>query len=150
MLHVRHLRHASRRLSTAAFRSEYGLFVNGAQVPSSSPESRLQVESPATTEPLAWIAAATADDVDRAVASGREAFDSGEWSRASTTERSRVLHNIAAALRARLHEFAEKESLQTGRPIREMRAQLTRIPGKCYYASSRGEGCAFDRSSELT
>lgn len=123
----------ARCLSTVAAspfqRHDYGLFIDGEQVPSRSLDSRLQVENPATTESLAWIAAATREDVDRAVAGGQAAFASGAWSRASTTERARVLHAIAAALRARLHEFAEKESLQTGRPIREMRAQLTRLPG---------------------
>lgn len=130
----RHNALARRHLATATaspfHREEYGLFINGKQVPSSVAGSRMAVENPGTTKPLAWIAEATQDDVELAVASGRTAFESGVWSRASTTERSRVLHNIAAALRARIPEFAEKESLQTGRPIREMRAQLTRIPGK--------------------
>lgn len=124
-------RHHVATYSTSPFsREEYGLFIDGKQVPSSVAGSRMAVENPATTKPLAWIAEATPEDVKRAVASGRAAFESGVWARASTTERARVLHDIAAALRARIPEFAEKESLQTGRPIREMRAQLARIPGK--------------------
>ncbi|KAF1334252.1 Betaine aldehyde dehydrogenase, partial [Globisporangium splendens] len=126
-------RHASssnaRTFASSPFhREEYGLFIDGKQVPSCVEGSRLMVENPATTKHLAWIAEATPEDVDRAVESGQAAFDKGVWSRASTTDRSRVLHDIAAALRARIPEFAEKESLQTGRPIREMRAQLTRLP----------------------
>lgn len=122
-------RHLATSAASPFHRKEYGLFIDGKQVPSSVAGSRMAVENPATTKPLAWIAEATKEDVELAVASGRAAFESGVWSRASTTERSRVLHDIAAALRARIPEFAEKESLQTGRPIREMRAQLTRIPG---------------------
>ncbi|RLN79670.1 hypothetical protein BBJ28_00011282 [Nothophytophthora sp. Chile5] len=123
----------SRHASTAAFdRDEYGLFIDGKYVSASGAgaDARLAVENPATTERLAWVANATAADVDRAVASGKRAFAEGAWSRASTADRANVLNNIAAALRKRIPEFAEKESLQTGRPIREMRAQLTRIPGK--------------------
>ncbi|GAB9465895.1 Betaine aldehyde dehydrogenase [Globisporangium polare] len=121
-------RHLATSAASPFHRKEYGLFIDGKQIPSSVAGSRMAVENPATTKPLAWIAEATKEDVELAVASGRAAFESGVWSRASTTERSRVLHDIAAALRARIPEFAEKESLQTGRPIREMRAQLTRIP----------------------
>lgn len=110
-------------------RDEYGLFIGGKQVPSSTSSSRMEVENPATTESLAWIAVATREDVERAVESSRVAFATGAWSRASSLDRSRVLHDIASALRTRIPEFAEKESLQTGRPIREMRAQLTRLPG---------------------
>lgn len=93
------------------------------------PAARIAVENPATTETLAWVAAATPADVALAVDSGRRAFESGVWSRASTAHRATVLNAIAAALRERIPEFAEKESLQTGRPIREMRAQLARLPG---------------------
>ncbi|KAI9987820.1 hypothetical protein PInf_023864 [Phytophthora infestans] len=80
-------------------RREYGLFIDGEFVTASGKDARLEVENPATTECLAYVANATAADVARAV-----------------------------ALRKRIPEFAEKESLQTGRPIREMRAQLRRIP----------------------
>lgn len=118
-----------RALSAAPFRESYGLFIDGQQVPSVDTASRLSVENPATTKHLAWVASATPQDVAKAVASSKSAFESGVWSRASTTDRALVLNAIAAALRARIPEFAEKECLQTGRPIREMRAQLTRLPG---------------------
>lgn len=122
----------SRYASSAAFdRDEYGLFIDGEFVSASGTgeDSRLVVENPATTERLAYVANATAADVDHAVASGQHAFETGSWSRASVADRANVLNDIAKALRKRIPEFAEKESLQTGRPIREMRAQLTRIPG---------------------
>lgn len=125
-------RSAERWASSTAFdRSEYGLFVDGKFASSSATgdDSRVAVENPATTERLAYVANAAAADVERAVASAQRAFDSGAWSRASVAHRADVLNNIAKTLRKRIPEFAEKESLQTGRPIREMRAQLTRIPG---------------------
>ena len=56
------------------------------------------------------------------------AFQSGAWSRASAQHRSTVLARLARALEARIPELAEIETLQTGRAIREMRAQLGRLP----------------------
>ncbi|RLN67816.1 hypothetical protein BBJ29_006801 [Phytophthora kernoviae] len=117
-----------RYASSSAFKwDEYKLFIDGKYL-SASGDARLAVENPATTERIAWVANATAEDVDRAVTSGQRAFQEGTWSQASTADRANVLNGIATALRKRIPEFAEKESLQTGRPIREMRAQLTRIP----------------------
>ncbi|POM59326.1 Aldehyde dehydrogenase, partial [Phytophthora palmivora] len=121
----------ARSVSSAAFsRTEYGLFIDGAFVSASGSgeDARLAVENPATTERLAYVANATAADVNRAVTSGQQAFETGIWSQASVADRANTLNDIAKALRKRIQEFAEKESLQTGRPIREMRAQLTRIP----------------------
>ncbi|DBA03510.1 TPA: hypothetical protein N0F65_011411 [Lagenidium giganteum] len=113
---------------SSPFRAEYGLFLDGREVPSTSPQSVMAVENPATTEHLTWIARATPEDVHQAVCSGATVFDSGVWSKAPVVDRSRTLHDIGAALRARIADLAEMESLQTGRPIREMRAQLTRLP----------------------
>ncbi|KAG7389806.1 hypothetical protein PHYBOEH_007226 [Phytophthora boehmeriae] len=117
-----------RYASSPAFKQDtYGLFIDGKYCPASQ-DARLAVENPATTERLAWVAKAATEDVDRAVASGQLAFKEGRWSQASAADRANVLNRIATALRKRIPEFAEQESLQTGRPIREMRAQLTRIP----------------------
>src|SRR5690606_6671963 len=43
-------------------------------------------------------------------------------------ERARLLRALAALLRDRMAELAALESAITGRPIREMRAQMARIP----------------------
>ncbi|KAL4133334.1 hypothetical protein KRP22_005715 [Phytophthora ramorum] len=121
----------SRCTSSCAFgRDVYGLFIDGAFVSASGTgnDARLEVENPATTERLAYVANATAADVDRAVISGQRAFEGGLWSRVLAADRANVLNDIAKTLRMRIPEFAEMESLQTGRPIREMKAQLKRIP----------------------
>lgn len=133
--------HRALRNSAAPFRESYGLFIDGQQVQSVDATSRLSVENPATTKHLAWVVSATPQDVSNAVTSSKKAFESGVWSRASTTDRALVLNAIAAALRARIPEFAEKESLQTGRPIREMRAQLTRLPGNESLRKDLNRGC---------
>ena len=71
---------------------------------------------------------ANSEDVQRAVADAHAAFESGAWSRAPAVHRSKVLTRLARALEERVPALAELETLQTGRAIREMRAQLGRLP----------------------
>jgi hypothetical protein len=125
------MKRSASRLAGAShpFREQYGLFIDGKMTASVVEDSKMSVENPATTEHLTWVAQATAEDVDIAVRSCQAAYKSGIWSHSSIVERSRLLQEMGAALRQKIPEFAEKESLQTGRPIREMRAQLTRLPG---------------------
>ncbi len=62
------------------------------------------------------------------MADANASFESGVWSRAPAIHRSKVLTRLARALEERVPAFAELETLQTGRAIREMRAQLGRLP----------------------
>src|SRR5690348_12631297 len=87
-----------------------------------------QVHSPATGEHLYTVANGTAEDVDRAVAAGRGAFDDGRWHRVPARDRARVLNRAAALLAERIDAYAEMETRQIGRTLREMRAQLKRLP----------------------
>ena len=82
-----------------------------------------------TSPPLHYsIDAANFKGVQRAVADAHAAFESGVWSRAPAIHRSKVLYRLARALEERVPTFAELETLQTGRTIREMRVQLGRLP----------------------
>lgn len=74
------------------------------------------------------VDAANSEDVRRAVVDAHAAFESGEWSRAPAIHRSNVLTRLARALEERVPSLAELETLQTGRAVREMRAQLGRLP----------------------
>ena len=109
------------------FRESYGLWINGAEVPSAS-GATFAMENPATLEHLTHVAEGRAEDVDAALAAAKAAFESGEWSRAEAGDRANVLNKAAALLRARVPEFAALESLQTGRALREMNTQLGRLP----------------------
>lgn len=73
------------------------------------------------------MAAATASDVDLTINHAHAVFMSGTWSRATPLHRSQVLTKLARELESRVPEFAEIEMRQTGRAIREMRAQLGRL-----------------------
>eukprot|EP01138_Halocafeteria_seosinensis_P016399 gb/GECG01016730.1/.p1 GENE.gb/GECG01016730.1/~~gb/GECG01016730.1/.p1 ORF type:complete len:527 (+),score=64.36 gb/GECG01016730.1/:1-1581(+) len=119
---------AQRLFSTqAGFNAQYGLFVNGKEIEAQSGRW-IDIEDPATTHTLTRVAQGDKADVDYAVQSAEDAFARGDWSRADVRDRAEVMEKAAEALQKRVPEFAELESLQTGRPIREMKAQLGRLP----------------------
>lgn len=52
----------------------------------------------------------------------------GIWSKSDVRDRSKVLFKIADNLRQQIPRLAEMEVQQTGRPVKEMKAQLGRLP----------------------
>lgn len=97
----------------------YGLFINGEFVEPAE-GGYFDTVNPATEETLASVAAATAADVDAAVAAARKAY-SGSWSRLKPAERGKYIFRIARLLQERAREFAVVESMDGGKPIRESR-----------------------------
>lgn len=89
---------------------------------------RIQIIDPATESLIATIDATSQESVSEIVAKSINNFKNGAWSKADASERFSVLAKAASLLRSRIPEFVELETRQTGRPIREMKAQLARIP----------------------
>ncbi|RDE24398.1 aldehyde dehydrogenase family protein [Motiliproteus coralliicola] len=75
------------------------------------------VINPATGQPCAQIAHANADDVDRAVAAARAAFNDDGWRDMHPQERSKVLYAIANKIIANAMELAELEVTCSGGTI---------------------------------
>jgi acyl-CoA reductase-like NAD-dependent aldehyde dehydrogenase len=73
--------------------------------------------NPATGRKLADIAAGNQADVDRAVKSAREVFESGVWSRMAPKERKKILLRWASLIESNLKELAILEVLDCGKPI---------------------------------
>ena len=92
------------------------LFIGGEWVSSSGAGSIDVIES-ATEEVMGRIPAGTAEDVDRAVAAARAAFES--WSQTSPLERAGYLGAIAAGLSERAEELAALMAREIGMPVRE-------------------------------
>jgi aldehyde dehydrogenase (NAD+) len=103
--------------STVALRGSYGLFIGGSFTGGSSVFKTI---SPATEEVLAEVTHGTTEDVDRAVAAARQAYER-VWSVMPGRERARYLLRIARLLRERAPELAVLESLDSGKPIRQTR-----------------------------
>ncbi|MEV0399040.1 aldehyde dehydrogenase family protein [Actinoallomurus sp. NPDC050550] len=95
----------------------YGLFVDGEFVEA---KSSFKTINPATEETLAEVAEASADDVDRAVAAARRAYDT-VWGPMPGAERAKYLFRIARLIQERSRELAVLESIDNGKPIRESR-----------------------------
>src|SRR5499427_669755 len=96
----------------------YQMFINGEWVSSKSSKT-FPVYDPATEEIIAQVPEANADDVDRAVAAARAAFDDGPWASTTAQERGRVLFRLAEKIRQNAAMPAELESRNSGKPIVE-------------------------------
>ena len=97
----------------------YGLFVGGKEVAPKSGDWFTTID-PATEEPLAEVARANTDDVDKAVSVARRAYKR-TWSTMPGRERAKYLFRIARILQERSREFAVLETLNGGKPIKESR-----------------------------
>ncbi|KAJ7180375.1 aldehyde dehydrogenase [Mycena crocata] len=129
---------AGRATRRMLHRSSYAPFVPTVPFPDPQPKprERIAVSNPANGEQLCEVEMASEADVRQTVSGAHSIFQDGTWSRAPALERSKVLSRLARALEQRIPELAEIETLQTGRSIREMKAQLTRLPEWIdYYAA---------------
>jgi acyl-CoA reductase-like NAD-dependent aldehyde dehydrogenase len=108
-------------LADTDYRLHYG---GGWRQPAS--RLRIDVHAPATGAVIATVPDADADDVAAATGAAQAAFPG--WAALDSAARARHLARLADLLRERMGELATLESAVTGRPIREMRAQMSRIP----------------------
>ena len=76
----------------------------------------LDIINPATGQSFARVFAADADDIDRAVAAARTAFESPEWNGMTPTERGRLLWRIADLIEENIDTLAELTTLENGKP----------------------------------
>jgi aldehyde dehydrogenase (NAD+) len=104
--------------ATATLNLQTDLFINGEFAPSASGK-RFATSNPATGETLAEVSEAGREDLDRAVAAARKAFESGPWAEMKPRERGRILMKAAELLLSRAEEFGRVETLDNGKPIFE-------------------------------
>jgi phenylacetaldehyde dehydrogenase len=78
--------------------------------------------NPATGEVLAQVAEGDKADIDLAVKTARKAFDSGPWSRLTSSERGKLVWKLADLLEEHIEEFATIETLDNGKPLTVARA----------------------------
>ncbi len=97
--------------------SEYKLLINGELVNSSTGKT-IEDISPATGKTLAEVPESTLDDMNRAVAAAREAFDDGRWSGLTHGARAATLEKLASLIEEHASELASLESQDTGKPIK--------------------------------
>jgi acyl-CoA reductase-like NAD-dependent aldehyde dehydrogenase len=89
----------------------------GSERPEAADGRTFATLDPATGREIAEVAQAGAADVDRAVATAREAFAEGPWASMPAAGRERLMQALADAIEERAEEFAQIESLDNGKPV---------------------------------
>jgi len=96
------------------------LLIAGTRVPALSGKTTTLI-NPATSEPLAVVAEAGAEDIDAAVQSAHRTFRESSWRKINSRERTRMLLRLATLLREHIEELAQLESKNVGKPINDAR-----------------------------
>ena len=100
--------------------TQRGAFIGGEWLPGDGEE--IEVRSPASGELLGSVRAATADQVDRAVAAAAAAFET--WRRTSVLERVEICRRAYDICMDRAEEIARMITRETGKTIRESREEM--------------------------
>ncbi len=93
---------------------EIPMYIDGQAVPSQSQEWR-DVVNPATQEVVARVPFCTAEEVDRAVASAKEAFKS--WRKVPLARRQRIMLKLQALIREHTDEIAALITEEHGKTL---------------------------------
>ncbi|MEW6442489.1 MAG: aldehyde dehydrogenase family protein [bacterium] len=94
----------------------YGMYIAGQWCEASRGE-QVGVVNPSNEEVFAQVPLGTEEDVDRAVHSAREAFESGAWRNSEPAERSRILLDILGRMREKSAALGRLETLNMGAPL---------------------------------
>ena len=97
-------------------RPVWGSFINGSFVEGET--DTFDVLESATGRPLARVANASVETVNRAVADSRRAYDEG-WRDMSPRERGDLMRRVAATIREHADELAELCAREVGKPKRD-------------------------------
>jgi acyl-CoA reductase-like NAD-dependent aldehyde dehydrogenase len=78
--------------------------------------------NPADNSVLSKVPEGGKADIDKAVKAARKAFDTGPWrNKFSASQRGKCLLKLADLIEQRIDEFAQLETLDNGKPIKEAR-----------------------------
>ena len=100
----------------AALSIQTQAFIDGAYVDAASGKTFACI-SPMDGQCRAQIAECEAEDINRAVAASRRAFEAGVWSETSPVHRKKILLKFALLLEKHAEELALLESIDMGKPV---------------------------------
>src|SRR2546423_829478 len=106
-------------MSTTVRRHE--MFIGGEWTPGTG-DGAQEIVNPATGKVIAQVPRGAEEDVNRAVAAARKAFDEG-WSDSTPRDRSERLLKLALAIEANGDELARIESENVGKPLAATRSE---------------------------
>ncbi|MFB9979996.1 aldehyde dehydrogenase [Mesorhizobium kowhaii] len=107
-------------MSTVEFRN----YIDGSFVEAAATFDSID---PSTGTAWARMPAASSDDVDRAVEAAHRALRSGRWAAMTATARGKLLVRLGDLVVANADRLAELETRDTGKIIRETRAQIAYV-----------------------
>jgi aldehyde dehydrogenase (NAD+) len=109
------------------------MFIEGKWVEAASGKTFDSI-NPSTGEVLAQVAEGDSEDIDRAVAAARRAFD-GPWRKVKPFERQNILLKLADLVEKNFEELAALDTLDMGAPIsRTLNNRLRALGMLRYYA----------------
>ncbi|RDU96564.1 aldehyde dehydrogenase family protein [Trinickia dinghuensis] len=100
-------------------------FIGGSWAAPAGGES-IDMIDPSDGQPFTRIARGNAADIATAVAAARAAYD-GAWGQMSAAERGRVMAGLSMLVAARGDELGRLEARDTGKPLREARADAAAL-----------------------
>src|ERR1700744_5246267 len=103
------------------------MLIDGKWVEAASGKT-FESHNPATGELLATVAEGDAEDINRAVAAARKAFE-GPWSKFKPFERQQVLLKLADLVERHFDELSTLDTLDMGAPIARTRGTRQRVLG---------------------
>jgi (Z)-2-((N-methylformamido)methylene)-5-hydroxybutyrolactone dehydrogenase len=132
---------------------QYELYVAGGSFPPATGRFYETVD-PYTGEPWARVSDAGDEDVDRAVAAARAAFE-GAWGSLTGFDRARLMHRLADLIERDADRLAELESRDSGKLLREFSGQMRALPSWFRYFAGwadklAGESIPSDKPNFVT
>jgi (Z)-2-((N-methylformamido)methylene)-5-hydroxybutyrolactone dehydrogenase len=133
--------------------TDYRLLIDGAEVEAADGRW-LESLDPATGEAWARFPAAGEAEVDAAVTAAERAMTAGPWAAMTATQRGKLLRRLADLMAEQADRLAEVETRDTGKLIRETRAQIRYVADYLLYfagAADKLEGATLpiDKSDML-
>lgn len=116
----------------------YSMYIDGQWVGSGTGATFDSID-PYTGKAWANVPSATDEDVDRAVAAAREAFEHGEWATALPAKRARWLRKLGDLIESESQELANVQVLENGKLMREVLGQTQGLAAFCYYFAGAAE-----------
>jgi aldehyde dehydrogenase (NAD+) len=94
---------------------------------------------PYTEEAWGSIPRADAQDVNRAVAAARRAFDQDGWAQTPAAQRALLLRKLGGLIESNLDTLVRHQIWENGRLLREMQPGTAAIAKACYYYAGLAE-----------
>jgi acyl-CoA reductase-like NAD-dependent aldehyde dehydrogenase len=122
---------------------DFGFFIGGTWREPAGRKMMVRT-SPGYGTEVSRVTLCTAADVDDAVAVARAAFKSRVWSGISGANRAAVLLRVAREIRKNSEELAFWETLETGKPISQSRAEINDAAGHYEFCAGLAQSLRGD------